>query len=306
MTPKDMRKKAIVMMSIQKFHCSQAIAAVGQEKLGIADDNLIRAMGAFGGGLGGNGEVCGALAGGLAVLGLRFSRARQEEKENPKMWKDAEELVRQFREEIVNQNSSILCRDISQIDWKNRQQVKAFYTGDKVKDCVRIVGETAKLLGELLEQSWKKEADSMKLVMNRNYKISDDIRIFDFEKITRMLQAAFWSEGICIDEVKQGAANSALTVGTFSADGTQIGYARAISDKTRFAYILDVFVDENFRKKGIGQSMISFILQHPELKDVYQWMLITRDAHGVYGKVGFKQLENPDKWMEIRNLRPKR
>lgn len=153
MTPKDMSKKAIVMMAVQKFHCSQAIAAVGQEKLGKGNDEVVRAMGAFGGGLGGNGEVCGALAGGLAVLGLQFSRAHEEEKENPKMWKDAEELVRRFRYEIVQLNGSICCRDISHVDWRDREQVKAFYKGDKVKDCMRIVGETAKLLGELLEQS---------------------------------------------------------------------------------------------------------------------------------------------------------
>jgi GNAT superfamily N-acetyltransferase len=121
-----------------------------------------------------------------------------------------------------------------------------------------------------------------------------------------MLQAAFWSEGIGINEVRQGAANSALLVGTFTNDGDQIGYARAISDKTRFAYILDVYVDEQYRKQGIGQGMVKFILNHPSLKDVYQWLLITRDAHGVYGKVGFKQLENPDKWMEIRLPRPER
>lgn len=68
------------------------------------------------------------------------------------MWADAEELVRRFRDEIVRQNGSILCRDISQIDWKDREQVKAFYNGDKVKECMRIVGETAMLLGELLER----------------------------------------------------------------------------------------------------------------------------------------------------------
>ncbi|PKN17075.1 MAG: hypothetical protein CVU71_17420 [Deltaproteobacteria bacterium HGW-Deltaproteobacteria-6] len=152
MTPKDMRKKAVVMMAVQKFHCSQAIAIVGQEKLEKDNDDLIRAMGAFGGGLGGNGEVCGALAGGLAVLGLRYSRAHQEEKENPQMWGAAEELVRRFRDEIVKQNGSILCRDISCVDWKNREQVKAFYNGEKVKDCIRIVGETAMLVGELLER----------------------------------------------------------------------------------------------------------------------------------------------------------
>ena len=103
MTPKEMRKKAIEMMAVERFHCSQAIAVVGQQKLGKGNDDVIRAMGAFGGGLGGNGEVCGALAGGLAVLGLRYSRAQSDEKENPKMWADAQEMVRRFRDEIVNQ-----------------------------------------------------------------------------------------------------------------------------------------------------------------------------------------------------------
>ena len=68
------------------------------------------------------------------------------------MWKDAEELVRRFRDEVVQLNDSILCREISQIDWKDREQVKAFYNGDKVKDCMRIVGETAMLVGEHLER----------------------------------------------------------------------------------------------------------------------------------------------------------
>lgn len=143
-------------------------------------------------------------------------------------------------------------------------------------------------------------------ILNTKYKISADIKIFDYDKVTRMLQAAFWSEGIGINEVRQGATNSALVVGAFTPAGDQIGYARAISDKTRFAYILDVYVDEKYRKQGIGQEMVKFIINHPSLKDVYQWLLITRDAHGVYGKIGFKQLENPEKWMEIRNPRPER
>ena len=153
MTPNDMRKKAIEMMAVKRFHCSQAILAVGQEKLGKGNDDVIRAMGAFGGGLGSNGEVCGALAGGLAVLGLLYSRAREDEKENPQMWVAAHELVRRFRDEIVKQNGSILCRDISGVDWTDREQAREFYRGDQVKKCVRIVGETAELLGEMLEPS---------------------------------------------------------------------------------------------------------------------------------------------------------
>ena len=37
---------------------------------------MVRAMEAFGGGLGGNGDRCGALIGALAVIGLRYGRGR--------------------------------------------------------------------------------------------------------------------------------------------------------------------------------------------------------------------------------------
>lgn len=127
----------------------------------------------------------------------------------------------------------------------------------------------------------------------------------DFTRVTEMLSEAFWSPGIGIDEVKQGAFNSSLVCGVFYKN-EQVAYARAVSDRTRFAYILDVFVDEKYRRKGLGQLMINSILRHEDLKDVYQWFLITRDAHGVYAKSGFRPLSRPDDWLEIRNERPKR
>jgi len=127
----------------------------------------------------------------------------------------------------------------------------------------------------------------------------------DYVKVTEMLSHAFWSPGIGIDEVKKGASNSALVLGVFY-NQEQIAYSRVISDKTRFAYILDVYVDERYRKNGIGQLMINSILKHDDLKDLYQWLLITRDAHGVYAKSGFKPLSQTDKWMEIWNVRPQR
>ncbi len=152
MTLEEMGEKAAGLM-IKRFHCSQAVLAVGQEKLGRPDDEVIRAMGAFGGGLGGNGEVCGAVAGALAVVGLKFSRGREEEKEDPRMWDYAHELLNRFREEIVKKHGGIHCAGIAGVDWKDRAQVKAFYGGEKVLECRRIVADTAKLLGELLERA---------------------------------------------------------------------------------------------------------------------------------------------------------
>jgi ribosomal protein S18 acetylase RimI-like enzyme len=138
------------------------------------------------------------------------------------------------------------------------------------------------------------------------YSFKDGFNEMDFDKVTEMLKDAYWSIGIKKDEVIQGAQHSALIVGVFTQDNKQIGYSRVISDKTKFAYILDVIVEDKYRKQGIGQAMMRFILNHPDLKDVYQWLLITKDAHGLYQKVGFNPVARPNDWMEIRNNRPER
>ena len=143
------------------------------------------------------------------------------------------------------------------------------------------------------------------MIKDLSYEMRYGYDNMDFARVTAMLTLAFWSPGIGINEVKKGALNSALVIGAFNGN-EQVSYARVISDKTRFAYILDVYVDERFRRSGIGQSMINGILAHAELKDVYQWLLITRDAHGVYSKCGFSELSMPGSWMEIRNNRPER
>jgi len=142
--------------------------------------------------------------------------------------------------------------------------------------------------------------------LENEFVIKDGYDNMNFSEVAQMLSQAYWSPGIKQDEIEKGAENSALVIGVFDQEGNQIGYARAVSDKTRFAYIMDVYVNEKYRKKGIGQKMIKYILDHPNMKDVYQWMLITKDAHEVYKKVGFKILSRPNDWMEIRHERPAR
>ena len=127
----------------------------------------------------------------------------------------------------------------------------------------------------------------------------------DFERVTDMLAQAYWSPGIKIDEMKKAAVNAALVIGAFSDDGRQIAYGRVISDKTRFAYLTDFYVDMEFRKKGICRKMVELVLAHPDLADVYQWLLVTGDSHGLYEKCGFKVIARPLDFMEIRRPRPK-
>jgi C_GCAxxG_C_C family probable redox protein len=150
MTPEEMKEKAILIMN-KRYHCSQTVVAVGLEKLGQEpNEGLVRSMGAFAGGLATTGHVCGSLVGALAVFGLVFSRSKEEEKEDPLMWSYSQEFLRCFREEIVQ--GSILCRDIIGVDWKDKNQIRDHFKGETRRECLRITGETAKIVGEMLDQ----------------------------------------------------------------------------------------------------------------------------------------------------------
>lgn len=119
----------------------------------------------------------------------------------------------------------------------------------------------------------------------------------NFGDVTRMLAGAKWSVGISRAEVEQGARYSALVVGAFVGE-RQVGYVRVASDRTRFAYIMDMIVDEEFRHRGIGSAMVKRLMESPILKDVYSWML-TSNADGLYEKFGFKRVGADNRIMAI-------
>jgi C_GCAxxG_C_C family probable redox protein len=124
---------------------------VAQEKLGKKNDDLIKALDPFGGGLGGHGEVCGAVIGGLAAIGLLFGRSKVGEEADMKMWKYSREFLKRFGKEIAG--GSILCRDIVQVNWLDPAQVKEYGQGEKFLKCKTLVGKTAGLIGELIERA---------------------------------------------------------------------------------------------------------------------------------------------------------
>ena len=107
-------------------------------------------MGSFGAGLAATGDVCGNVIGALAVFGLLFSRSKPEEKENPLMWSYSRKFLGRFRDELGR--GSLLCRDIIEVDWEDRNQTQNFHAGEKYRKCLKITGETAQIVGKMLDQ----------------------------------------------------------------------------------------------------------------------------------------------------------
>jgi GNAT superfamily N-acetyltransferase len=72
-----------------------------------------------------------------------------------------------------------------------------------------------------------------------------------------------------------------------------------ITDSATFAYLADVFVLESHRGRSLAAWLMECILAHPELQGLRRWMLLTRDAHPLYRRSGFRDLAHPERVMEM-------
>ena len=132
------------------------------------------------------------------------------------------------------------------------------------------------------------------------YSISTDKSRLDVGAIhTYLANESYWSPGIPLAAVERAIQNS-LCFGLYLGN-TQTGFARVISDFTSFAYLMDVFVLDAYRRRGLGKWLVECVLDYPELRYVRGWMLSTWDAHALYSRYGFTPLAHPEYVMTRRN-----
>ena len=132
-----------------------------------------------------------------------------------------------------------------------------------------------------------------------DYRISLDPSELQMEVIHGFLTRCYWSPGIPLEVVEKAARNS-LVVGAYHVSGTQVGFARMVTDHATFGYLADVFVLEEHRGKGLSVAMTRALLDVPEVQGFRRIMLATRDAHGVYERCGFQRIDDPAPFMQIR------
>jgi N-acetylglutamate synthase-like GNAT family acetyltransferase len=134
--------------------------------------------------------------------------------------------------------------------------------------------------------------------MPTEFYISTDKAKLDLNIIEDFLtNQSYWAKGRSRKTIIKAIQNS-LCFGVFTRAGEQVGFARVVSDHAVFAWIMDVFILEGYRKNGLGKLLMEEIMNHAELQGLQRWGLATRDAHGLYEKSGFRKLEKPDHMME--------
>ncbi|RPE02877.1 N-acetyltransferase [Candidatus Pantoea deserta] len=113
----------------------------------------------------------------------------------------------------------------------------------------------------------------------------------------QLAERSYWAQGQTRAATERAIAAS-LPFGLYHGEA-QIGFARLITDYTRFGWLCDVIIDEAWRGHGLGSWLAGCVREHPELATVRRWMLSTNDAHQLYQRLGWRVVQEPHKLMEF-------
>ncbi len=137
-------------------------------------------------------------------------------------------------------------------------------------------------------------------IQQGDYLISIDKRKLNIEVIHGYLKNAYWCKNKPRSLVEKSIKGS-ICFGVYHYK-KQVGFARVITDSTTFGYLADVFIVPEYQGKGLGKLLIKTIIECPDFQGFRSWSLATKDAHGLYAKFGFKEMDNPKIWMRKVNF----
>lgn len=141
-------------MAVGKFlsgyNCAQSVLYAYGPELGLDAETALKVSTGLGGGMGGSGEVCGAVTGGILALGLKYGRGGQAEKSVAQQtYRKTQELMTAF-EQV---HGTCTCRTLlGGCDLRTPEGMQRFKEQDLHRKvcvgCVRTVGE---ILARMLE-----------------------------------------------------------------------------------------------------------------------------------------------------------
>jgi GNAT superfamily N-acetyltransferase len=107
-------------------------------------------------------------------------------------------------------------------------------------------------------------------------------------------ERAYWALGRSREVIERSVANS-MCFSAFDGD-RQVGFARVVTDEATFAWVCDVFVDDDRRGQGIGRQLMEAVRDDPRLRGLKRTVLAT-SSPAFYEPFGFDTLDRPERWM---------
>jgi C_GCAxxG_C_C family probable redox protein len=140
------RVENAVELFSQGYSCSQAVLAAYCEDFGMDKTLALKVSCGFGGGIGRQGEACGAVSGAVLLIGLKYGKVLVDDMTAKEK---TYEMVQEFFKRFKARNEFIRCNELLGMDLMNGDKNKL---GEKVKIiCPKMVRDAAEIVEVLLE-----------------------------------------------------------------------------------------------------------------------------------------------------------
>lgn len=119
----------------QGYNCAQAVACAFSDVLGADADTVYKIAEGFGGGMGNNEYVCGAVSAAIIIAGLKSSNGINEPSNKANTYSIASEITEEFKKK----NGSVICKEL-----------KGNETGVVLRSCPGCIEDAVKLVEKLV------------------------------------------------------------------------------------------------------------------------------------------------------------
>jgi len=143
-----LEKSAVaVEMFMKGYNCAQSILYAFSGESGLPDETALKISSGLGAGMGRKGEVCGAVTGGIMVLGMRHGWvANDDHTAKETTYSKTQELMNQF----ALKHGSRICRDLlNGCDLTTEEGQRFFGDNDYL---AKICNKCVKRVVEIIEQ----------------------------------------------------------------------------------------------------------------------------------------------------------
>lgn len=138
---------------LQGYNCAQSVAGAFADEAGVSFETAVKVAGGFGGGVGRMREVCGAVCGMTAIVGLIMDEA-SDPKKKVDVYAVVQELAGKYREK----NGSIVCHELLALPTAQKlsptpeARTESYY---KKRPCLELVADAAEILENWLKDRQK-------------------------------------------------------------------------------------------------------------------------------------------------------
>jgi len=145
----ESKQDIAVSKFLKGYDCAQAVLYSFCDDLGLEKNSALKIACGFGGGMGSKGEVCGAVTGGIMVIGAKYGRGEEDDRTATNLtFAKTRELMDQF----TDKHGSYICRKLlNGCDLMTNEGRRVFNENDlKNEICVSCVKSVVEILENML------------------------------------------------------------------------------------------------------------------------------------------------------------